>query len=178
MIDFLLQVYACSAISHRNNLGADTPIKPGDGSATKTEAAGVTATGVAEDEEVKRHRPCVHLARTKADVDACKREADWRSRSARGRSETMRYEVAGFKANGRLWRTNEMTFVSDTFQDIERDMLVCGVTFRENDQGRVTELAIISPEAFDNRPVKGRRKNKKGKKKGPGGPLDTTAKAL
>jgi len=71
-----------------------------------------------------------------------------------------------------------MTFVSDAFQDIERDMLVCGVTFQESDQRRITELAIISPEAFDNRSVKGRRKNKKSKQKGPGGPLDKTAKAL
>lgn len=157
-------------------LGAGKTIPPeerksGNGEAGRSEAAGVTATGIAGDSEVKRHRPRVHLARTKGDKEACKREAHWRSRAARGQSEEMHYTVAGFQANGRLWRVNEMAFVSDTYQAIERDMLICGVTFRESDQGRITELAIISPEAFDNRPVKGRRKNKKGKKKGPDGPV-------
>lgn len=161
-----------------------TPVKPedrqsSDGSATEIERAGTAATGIAYDDEVRRYRPKVHLARTKGNRSDCECEANWRSRSRRGQSEEMNYVVHGFKPNQRLWRVNEMVYVSDHFQLIERDMLISRVSFSENDDGRMTTLTITSPEAFDNRPVKGRRKNKKGKKKnGQSGPLDGTASAL
>lgn len=149
-------------------LGSGTTIppekrRPSAGAASKIEAAGVCAYAEAHDDEVKRYRPKVHLAATKSDTKACQGEANWRSRAARGASEEMRYSVPGFTANGKLWRVNELAYVSDAYQCLERDMLICGVRMTEDDSGRQTELTIISPEAFDNRPVKGRRKNKKGK---------------
>jgi len=178
----------------------------GDGTATQMERAGTAATGEQQDEEVNRYRPKVHLARTKGKAEDCQREADWRSRTARGKSEEISYTVWGFRAgvnemsegqqeavgaqsptgnvkNGRLWRVNEMVYVSDAYQLIERDMLISKVEFRESNEGRITELTITSPEAFDAEPVKDRRKNKKGKrgrkgKKGKGGALDGTANAL
>lgn len=153
--------------------GAPMP-KPKHGDATRREEAGVCAMGQSLDEEIKRYRPKVHLAATKGDVKTCQQEADWRSRSSRGSSEEMRYTVAGHMANGRAWKVNELVFVSDAFQSLEHDMLISGVSFRESDEGKITELTLISPEAYDNRPVKGRRKNKKGKT----GALDSKAKAL
>ncbi|CAB4327463.1 hypothetical protein BCH_02868 [Brucella sp. 191011898] len=72
-------------------------------------------------------------------------------------------------------------------------MLISRVTFlQQEDSGCETEIAVTSPEAFDNKPVKGRRKNVKGRKKsgkkskskskskgkGSRGPLDGTASAL
>ncbi|KAA6204496.1 MAG: Mu P family protein [Candidatus Tokpelaia sp.] len=153
--------------------------KPGDGSATKLESAGVCAIGEAVDDEVKRYRPRVHLAATKSDTAACKAEADWRNRSSRGAGEEMRYVVAGFKANGSLWKVNQMVYVSDAYQVLERDMLICGTSMREDDSGQTTEITIISPEAFDNKEVGGRRNNKKSKgKTGATGALDGTAKPL
>ncbi|NKX16167.1 hypothetical protein HGG75_10395 [Ochrobactrum pseudogrignonense] len=35
----------------------------------------------------------------------------------------------------------------------------------QEESGCETEIAVTSPEAFDNKPVKGRRKNVKGRKK-------------
>jgi len=70
----------------------------GDGSATVAERAGTAALGAAEDEEVKRYRPKVHLAATKARGDDCRQEAEWRVRTARGKSEEISYTVWGFRA--------------------------------------------------------------------------------
>lgn len=161
-----------------------TPIDPkdrkrGKGYATEVERYGTSATGEYCDDEIKRYRPKVHLARTKGNKKDCCCEAEWRSRSARGQSEEINYTVAGFKANDRLWRVNEMVYVSDAFQMVERDMLVSRVSFSEDDSGQITELNVTSPEAFDNKPVKDRRHNKKGKKKkGATGALDETANPL
>ena len=160
------------------------PIDPkdrqqGKGYATEVERYGTSATGEYCDDEIKRYRPKVHLARTKGNKKDCCCEAEWRSRSARGQSEEISYTVAGFKANDQLWRVNEMVYVSDSFQLVERDMLISRVSFSEDDSGQITELTVTSPEAFDNKPVKDRRRNKKGKKKqGATGALDETATAL
>lgn len=172
-----------------NNGGANlqaggAPIDPkdrqqGKGYATEVERYGTSATGEYCDDEIKRYRPKVHLARTKGNKKDCCCEAEWRSRSARGQSEEISYTVAGFKANDRLWRVNEMVYVSDSFQMVERDMLISGVSFSEDESGQITELTVTSPEAFDNKPVKDRRRNKKGKKKkGATGALDETASPL
>lgn len=162
--------------------GAPMPPKDrqrGKGYATEVERYGTSATGEYCDDEIKRYRPKVHLARTKGNKKDCCCEAEWRSRSARGQSEEINYTVAGFKANDRLWRVNEMVYVSDSFQMVERDMLISGVSFSEDDDGQITELTVTSPEAFDNKPVKDRRRNKKGKKKkGATGALDETANPL
>jgi prophage tail gpP-like protein len=150
----------------------------GDGSATTMERKGTAATGIAVDDEITRHRPIVHMARTKADQTSAQDEADWRMRTARAESEELTYKVRGFDVGGNLWRVNEIAYVSDAFQDIERDMLIARVTNRSDEQGDVTELGVMSPEAFDAKPVGKRRKNAKRKKKGSSGPLDGTAKGL
>ena len=151
----------------------------GDGSATDRERKGTAVTGTAQDPEIGRYRPIVHLSRTQADKQAADDEADWRMRTRRAESEEANYRVAGFGANGRLWRVNETTYVSDAFAGIERDLLISRVTLREtDDQGREAELTVTSPEAFDRKATGSRRTNLKRGKKGPKGPLDGTAEAL
>ncbi|WP_054310845.1 phage baseplate assembly protein [Mesorhizobium sp. 1M-11] len=157
------------------------PVDPGsreptDGSATDRERRGTALTGRATDPEITRHRPIVHLARTQPDEQSVQDEADWRMRTARAASEEANYRVRGFSVEGRVWRVNEMAYVSDAFQGIERDMLVSKVVFRSSDEGEETEITVTSPEAFDKKAVGSRRRNLK--KKGSSGPLDGTAEAL
>ncbi|MDL2401247.1 phage baseplate assembly protein [Rhizobium mayense] len=153
--------------------------RSGDGSATTAERAGTAAKGLATDSEITRYRPVVHLARAKADNKAAGDEADRRMRTSRAASESVTETVKDFRANGQLWRVNEIAYVSDSWAGIERDMLITRVTFREsNGEARVTELEIMSPEAFDAQPVGNRRRNGKGKKKKHSGPLDGTASGL
>jgi prophage tail gpP-like protein len=150
----------------------------GNGSATETERKGTAATGIAVDEEVTRYRPAVHLARSKADATSAQDEADFRMRTARGQSEEVTETVKGFSVNGALWRVNEIAYVSDAFQGIERDMLIVRVSNRSDEGGNFTELTLSSPEAFDAEPVGQRRKNRTRKKKAATGNLDGKAEAL
>lgn len=153
--------------------------QPGDGSATERERRGTASIGRAKDSEISRHRSIVHLARSQADEVSAQDEADWRMRTSRAESEEANYRVKGFGVGGRLWRPNELTYVSDAFQGIERDMLVSKVTFTEEEgDRRETELTVASPEAFDKGPTGSKRTNLKGRSKGPKGPLDGTAEAL
>ncbi|MBB3947209.1 prophage tail gpP-like protein [Rhizobium skierniewicense] len=152
---------------------------PGSGSATEQERKGTAATGRAKDDEITRYRPIVHLARSKADTTSAQDEADWRSRTARAESEEMTYTVKGFIANGQLWTVNQLTYVSDAFQDVERDMLISRTRFAEDSAGRITELSVVSPEAFDKGPVGNRRKNQKSKTSSKASTsLDGSAEAL
>ncbi|MBB4122910.1 phage baseplate assembly protein [Martelella radicis] len=149
----------------------------GDGAATSAERAGTAATGVAEDEEIGRYRPKVYLARTKADHDAARAEAEWRRNTARGAAEEITYVMKGHSVDGALWRPNTIVPVSDAFNDIARDMLISKVTFiQNNDDGAITSLAVTSPDAFqEGDPKRKQRKNKVAK---PKKALDTTAEPL
>lgn len=150
-----------------------------DGSATDRERRGTAVTGRAVDPEIRRYRPIVHLARTQADKQDAGDEADWRMRTSRAESEEANYRVQGFRANGQLWRVNEMTYVSDAFSGIERDLLISRTAMRESDQsGRETELTVTSPEAFDKGETGSRRTNQKRRSKGPQKGLDGKAEAL
>jgi prophage tail gpP-like protein len=150
----------------------------GDGSATENERKGTAATGVAIDDEITRYRPAVHLAGSKADTTSAQDEADFRMRTARGQSEEVTETVKGFSVNGQLWRVNEIAYVSDAFQHIERDMLIVRVSNRSDESGNFTELTLSSPEAFDAEPVGKRRKNRTRKKKAAAGNLDSSAQGL
>lgn len=149
-----------------------------DGSATDRERKGTAATGRAKDDEITRYRPIVHLARSKADNVSAQDEADWRSRTARAKSEEITHTVKGHVANGQLWTVNQLVYVSDAYLDVERDMLISRVTYREDESGRATEMAIVSPEAFDKEPVGKRRTNKKAKASKSSGSIDGKAQAL
>ncbi len=151
----------------------------GDGSATERERKGTVATGVAEDSEIRRYRPIVHLARSKADATSAQDEADWRSRTARGQSDDLTHTVKGFEVNGTLWTVNQLVHVSDPFQDRERDQLISNTRYVEDSSGAVTEITVCSPDAFDTGEVGNRRTNQRGKAgKTSSGALDSTAEAL
>jgi len=150
----------------------------GDGSATERERKGTAAIGRARDPEITRHRPIVHLARTKADAKAAQDEADWRSRTARVDAESVMHTVCGYGVGGALWKVNQIAPVSDAFQGIFRDMLISSVTYAFEDLVEETDITLKSPEGFDEKLVKGRRKNAAGKKSGRKGGLDGSAEAL
>ena len=83
-------------------IGADSR-NDGDGSARERERKGTVATGRAEDNEIRRYRPKVHLARSKAGAVSAQDEADWRNRTSRAEGDEQTYTVKGHEANGELW---------------------------------------------------------------------------
>ncbi len=170
----------------RGSAALDTTAEPidaggrsdGDGSATEKERKGTVATGRARDEEITRHRPIVHLARSKADNVSAQDEADWRMRTTRAEGEQFTHTVKGHVVNGQLWTVNQLVAVSDAFLGVYRDLLISRVTYREDEAGVVTELGIESPEAFDKAPVGDRRTNKASKASKSSTALDRTAESL
>lgn len=152
----------------------------GDGSKTEIEREGTVGTGHAKNPDMSRHRPIVHLARSKANGDDAQAEADWRQKTGKALAVELVHVVRGFKANGSLWRVNQMATVEDNWQDIFRDLLVSKLSYRHSEgDGPKTELTLVDPDAFD--PGASPKKNraaKHGKKKASAGPLDATAEAL
>lgn len=149
----------------------------GDGSARDRERKGTVATGTAEDGEIRRYRPIVHLARSKADAGSATEEADWRNRTARAGGEELTYTVHGHTADGGLWTVNQLVHVSDAFMAVERDQLISRVRYVEG-QEITTEITVCSPEAFDAAPAGKRRANQSGKATAKAGALDGKAEAL
>ncbi len=167
--------------SKARQLASDAPKTPaerqsGDGSATKRERRGTAMTGRAKDPEIKRHRPIVHLTKAQGDKKSVQDEADWRMRTARAKSEDFETSVHGFSVGGNLWKPNQLAEIKDAFQGVEREMLIARRTFTYDEDGKITTMGIKSPEAFDKKPTKGRRSNRKSKKSK--GKLDGTARAL
>lgn len=159
-------------------IGADSR-NDGDGTARERERKGTVATGRAEDGEIRRYRPKVHLARSKAGAVSAQDEADWRNRTSRAEGDEQTYTVKGHEANGQLWTVNQVVPVSDAFLGIERDLLISAVRYAEADE-ITTDISVCSAEAFDKEPVGKRRTNKTGKDKATksAGPLDGKAEAL
>lgn len=151
----------------------------GDGSNTAIERQGTVATGRAKNPDMKRHRPIVHLARSKATEGDAQAEADWRQKTGKALAVELVHVVRGFKANGTLWRVNQMASVADSWQDIYRDLLVSKLAFLHAEgEGPTTELTLVDPDAFD--PEASPKKNRSGKqgKAKASGSLDATAEAL
>lgn len=137
------------------------------------EQAGAKIVGTAKDDAIQRYRPMVVLARNQCDAKVAQAQAEWMARTARAAAQKLDYPVLDFRANGTLWRPNELVMVQDTFQAINRDMLVAGLVYSHGAQGPVTRLRVTGPEAFDIEPEGNRGKNHAQPKK-----LDTTAQAL
>ncbi len=169
---------AASLDSTAEPIGTDAR-EDGDGSATERERKGTVATGIAEDSEIKRYRPIVHLARSKADGQSAQDEADWRNRTARGEADELTLTVKGHDVSGSLWTVNQLVYVSEPFQDYERDQVISKTRYVEDTLGAVTEITVCSPDAFDTGEVGNRRTNQRGKTgKTSGGALDSTAEPL
>lgn len=137
-----------------------------DGSATTRERRGTAITRRIRDEEVKDHRPKVHLAKGLTTAQATQDEADWRQRTARGEAEDTTYQVRGFDVNGSLWHANQIVGVDDAFLGIKRDMVISAINYSYKEETETTSLTVSSPESFDNQPTGSRRSNTSTSKKG------------
>ena len=137
------------------------PLTPGTAPATKAPEVGdkdaptgqrsreVAMQGHAKDQEVTRWRPTVKQARTSSIVKDCKTQAEWYVANARGASESVFYEVPGYRVNGELWRVNQMTHVTDAWCDFDKDLLIAGIVLTYDEKGSMTTLRITGKEAYD-----------------------------
>ncbi len=115
------------------------------------ESSGVLMTGHAQDPEITRWRPTVRLTRSQSGMSSTQEQAEWMLRVARGQGESITYTVLDWRAGGSsaLWRPNQISAVDDPYADIDKDMLIAGVTFTFDDKGEKTMLRVCGRTAFD-----------------------------
>lgn len=117
--------------------------------AEREEARAVGVQGHARDPGITRWRPTVRLARRSSTVDEVKTQADWYVRNARGAGITSYVSVAGYRADGTLWRPNEMTTVVDPWTGVDGELLVAGVSYTYGERGALAELRMTGRDAYD-----------------------------
>lgn len=127
---------------------------PGARPVQAQERTAIVQTGRARDAEVTRHRPMVTLARTQSGGASVQTQAEWQMRVARGRADACTYVVLDWRAGDAmaLWRPNELVLVDDPLAGILGDMMVTRVTYRYGEEGSLTEIEVMGPEAFDLEP--------------------------
>ena len=115
------------------------------------ERSSVLMTGHAIDPQVTRYRPNVRMVSTQSGSASVQAQADWAARVAQGMGETLTYTVLDWRAGSAnaLWMLNQLSGVTDSYGDLNQDMLIRRVTYRYSEEGLFTELGMNGPTAFD-----------------------------
>lgn len=131
-------------------------------------AVGTGITGQASDPGVPRYRPHVAMAESQLDAAGAQERAEWQARFARAKGTTLSATVRGWrKADGSLWRINEVVPCTIPFLRLDADLLVASVAYLLDDKGgRRTELTLGPPDAFTPDPGEVKRHKHKGGKGG------------
>jgi prophage tail gpP-like protein len=139
-------------------------------------------SGTVRDPGITRYRPHLIVAEAQTDDAMAAKRADWEMRRRLARAVRARITVNGWRQeDGRLWATNEMTWVVSPWLALDRELIVAETTFTYDDGGASTQLNLTLPDAFlPDAKRKGKREKKaaksgtgaKGKGKGKGGAAD------
>lgn len=106
--------------------------------------------GRVTDTQVTRYRPKVIVGESQGYSGTLKDRATWERKADRAKGMRASYTVQGWYAAGKtLWKPNTLVQVTDPTADINRDMLITGMTFTRGAQGTLTRLELALPEAFD-----------------------------
>lgn len=126
--------------------GTDTA----SGNATRIKAEAIDS-GVQRTERARLIR--TDKGYTVADARA---RADWEARIRAARAETATVSVPGWtQPDGSLWPLNALAHVkAPRMIGVDGDMLISQVEHSVGDQGKVTQLKLVRPDAFTPQPVK------------------------
>lgn len=101
------------------------------------------------DPAVRRYRPLIVVAEEQADAATLKKRAQWEATVRAARAQEATAELVGWRRDdGQLWAflhkvdlDAPSVFISDT-------LMVAGVRFVVDDQGRRVELRLVRPESY------------------------------
>ncbi len=113
------------------------------------EASTALGSGRATDPEITRWRPIVYATRSQSGAITAQTQAEWALRVARGMSYNLSYTVLDWRAAGALWRPNQVVRVTDPYSDVDREMLIAGVTYSLSEKGITTMIRVAGRSAFD-----------------------------
>lgn len=119
-----------------------------------SEAATIAGpTARISDATIKRYRPKVIIAESQGNDMTLAERAAWEKKLAAARSKSASYSVRGWYANENtreLWLPNTLVKVADARAQLNREMLIAGVSYRRDEQsGTTCTLDLTMPEAFD-----------------------------
>ena len=110
--------------------------------------------GVAEDRAVPRYRPKVTMGEQSMTAEDATARALWQAAYAAGRSLRASVTVQGWRqADGALWPVNRLLAARLPWLQVERDLLIAGVTWTIDGRGRRAELDLAPAEGFTPEPV-------------------------
>lgn len=110
--------------------------------------------GEAKDPRVRAPRTFLIVSDTPSDSKECRKRAEYESRLRWAQGRGITYTVGGWRHEQGVWRPGDLVNVKDDYQGINSRMLVSDVQLIENgDDGRVAELRVSPPEAFEQTPV-------------------------
>ncbi len=103
-----------------------------------------------DDKGVTRYRPKIILSEEVFTADGASRRGQWQKQRALADATQTEITVKGWRMpDGALWPLNRRIRVDDPIQGIDAVMLIASLTHIEDDQGRITVLGLVPPEAMD-----------------------------
>jgi len=115
---------------------------------TPTQAA--EPQGEATDPLVTRFRPRVAMAETQGTDATLRERARWEAARRAGQAHRPVITVREWRnSKGSLWRPNTLVHVLDDFLEIDGELLLVGVNYQSDGNGRRARLTLGRPEAFD-----------------------------
>ncbi|AZQ10168.1 phage baseplate assembly protein [Shewanella khirikhana] len=103
------------------------------------------------DTEIGRYRPLIIVNEEITTAEGAAKRGQWERQRSIGKSNTVEYTVTGWRIpqTGNLWDINTLVPVSDEIMGIEEDMLIASLMFSEGDDGRLTVISVVRPDAMD-----------------------------
>ena len=140
-------------LSHRSRFQSYTVkgMQSGDDWSSPEQNSQPVAT--AKDPNIKRYRPIVLIAENSGDQAAMAQRANWEAATRKGRGKRATITVGGWQHSAGLWLPNYVVAVDCPYLKLHRDMLLAGVDYIVDDEGKRCELKLAPPEAFDVQPL-------------------------
>lgn len=105
------------------------------------------------DPQVSRYRPKIVLSEDMFTADGATLRAQWQKTRDIGSSTMTQITVADWFHDGQnLWPLNVLVNIKDEYQGLNVSWLIVSVNFTEGDNGRLTQLTLMPPEALSVEP--------------------------
>lgn len=117
------------------------------------EDAHLDTIGTATDSGCPRYRRFAEMAETPGDAAIAALRARWRAARNYGQSTQATLGVQGWRQpDGTLWPVNQLVPVQSPMLAINRPLLIGAVTYSLGEEGRLTTLTVMPPQAYQPAP--------------------------
>lgn len=121
---------------------------------------------IARDSVVNRHRPVIIVVEEDTDTERAATRAKNRKDRAAGAGLRATVHTQGFRDRaGVVWEPGHIVYLESPSLNVQQDMLLEKVNFRQDEGGSISTLSLVDPRAYG---AKGGKGNKSGKDWSPG----------